>query len=239
MATKPQIDPKKVKSLLEAEAETPLNLSEETTQRLKAAAQENLHKADVIAEAETSNAEDTRSKIFDEDQETLSSLASWAMDINKLHVEVTELEKALYLKAVINDEEIVLPITLANGITFSFRPLINYDMDVVNRALQLDQTEGLITGPAQYASYIQYYAAALQIKAINGQPRNAVTFNQPWPDTLEAAEQLRANVNEDIKKWTWPKWRAAVTALRIFEAKLALCNQNADNGNFWNPADAD
>lgn len=237
----PQVDPEKVKNLLDDEG-TPLNINEDVVERLASIGsssstdEEDTMTAEDVATRQA--AEENRSKIFDSEQ-SQASLASWSMDIGKIQVKVDDHDKALYMKAVMEEENIILPVTLDVGATLEIRPLVNFDLDVVFSALEKDQKEEKIKGPAQYASRLQYYSAALQVIRFNSKRREYVNFKRPWPPMEEAVEVLRTNVEEDISSWSWPKWQACVLALRIFEAKLALCNENLRNGNFWGPVDAD
>lgn len=237
----PQVNPDKVKSLLEEDGQVELDIDPQVAERIVTAnpapeSPEEVLTAEDVATRQA--AEENRSKIFDE-AGAQASIASWAMDVGKLKVEVTDMDKSLYMKAAVNDEPIKLPVTLDMGVTIEIRPLVNFDLDVVFSALEKDQKEEKIKGPAQYASRLQYYSAALQVEKYNGKSRNYVNFERPWPDIDDAVAELRENVEGDIAAWSWPKWQATILALRIFEAKLALCNENLRNGNFWNPVDAD
>lgn len=184
----------------------------------------------------TANIEDGRSKLFEPDKASLAHLSSWVHD-NKtdLKVEVEEQEKALYLKSLLNDTTLELPIKLDIGITLLFRALTNYDFEVVFTALQKDSDGGKITGPAQYASRVQQCAVAMQLIKFGDKHLDYVNFKAPYPTVNKAADILRKYIQEDMSNWAWPKWQAAVTGLRVFETKLAICNENIRNGGFWQP----
>lgn len=237
-----QVDPDAVKQFLQEEVdeagesvapgyESPAdvvttyeNLKKEGEQTLKDLAES----ADSIEEG--------RSKLFEPDKASLAHLSSWVHD-NKadLKVEVEEQEKALYLKSLLNDTILELPIKLDIGITLVFRALTNYDFEVVFNALQKDSEEGKITGPAQYASRVQQCAVAMQLLKFGDKHMDYVTFKAPYPTVNKASDILRKYVQNDMSNWAWPKWQAAVTGLRVFETKLAICNENIRSGGFWQP----
>lgn len=186
--------------------------------------------------ASSDNIEEGRSKLFEPDKSSLAHLSSWVHDNQTdLKVEVEEQEKALYLKSLLNDTILELPIKLDIGVTIVFRVLTNYDFEVVFHALQKDSAAGKITGPAQYASRVQQCAVAMQLVKFGDKHLEYVKFQEPLPQVNKAADILRKYVQEDMANWPWPKWQAAVTGLRVFETKLAICNENIRNGGFWQP----
>lgn len=179
-----------------------------------------------------------RSKVFEPDKTSLAHLSSWVFADGKLEVEVTDQDKALYIKSLLNDTALEMPVTLELGITMTFRALSNYDLEVVFLALQAYSEENKIVGPAQYASRVQQCAAALQLIKYNDIPAQAPNFSPDKGGLTADVATLRNRVDSVIAAWNWPKWQAIVTALRIFEIKLSLCNENARNANFWQTADA-
>jgi hypothetical protein len=124
------------------------------------------------------------------------------------------------------------------GISFVIRATTNYDVDIVFKTLEKYSEESKIPGPAQYATLVQKCAAGLQIVKFGDQTLNPPVFHPDKNKIEEAAAELKNRIENVLGKWAWPKWNAALTALRIFEAKLALCNENARQANFWQTADA-
>lgn len=175
-----------------------------------------------------------------------SGIKSWALQtptLKKEHVEPTDMDKMLYLKAMLNEEPVEFNIPLpALNTSIGIRSLNNYEQDVIFRALELDQKDEEIVGPAQYVARIQYYSAALQITTFNKKQQDYVTFikqNGKFPPTAESADKLREFTREFIGSNNWPTWQLKLTGLKIFEEKLTICNRAVLDENFWMPVDTD
>jgi hypothetical protein len=182
--------------------------------------------------------EGDRNKLFEPDKASLAHLSSWVFAAGNLKVEVDEQDKAMYLKSLFNDVPLELNIKLEMGISFVIRATTNYDLDIIFKVLDQYSEENKIPGPAQYASLVQKCAAALQVIKFGDQLLNPPRFYPGKDDATTAAAELKNRIENVLGNWAWPKWNAALTALRIFEAKLALCNENARQANFWQTADA-
>lgn len=182
--------------------------------------------------------DDQRSKLFEPDKASLAHLSSWVFQDSNLKVEVTDFDKSMYLKSLLNDTNLELLIKLEMGIEFTIRSLTNFEFEVLFLALDMYSKEEKITGPAQYASMVQQCAAALQVIKMGGKTLDPPIFIAGEISAQEAAKVLKNRVDITLGKWTWPKWQAAITALRVFEIKLATCNENARQANFWQTADA-
>lgn len=197
------------------------------------------------AEQESVRLETPRNTSFDQSNFTQGALYAWSMMTPELSVvQVTDHEKALYLKAVLNDVPVIIPIELEMGdnvfgnLTVELRTLNNYETDVVFLALEKDKEEGMIKGHHQLATRIQQYAAALQLLKVQGKPVKQIAFPEPG-DAHEDMIKLRAHVHKQVGAMQWPRWQAVLSALRVFETKIKICNDAALNGNFWTPQGAD
>jgi hypothetical protein len=186
-----------------------------------------------------------RNTLYDEDTPTSATVYAWSMGLPNLgEVVVTDLEKAKYLKAVLNDVPVILPISLemgddeAGNIVVDLRTLSNYEMDVAFFAIQEDGKENRITGTAQMAGRLQQYAGAMQTVKFQNDMFNHIEFPDPG-EAKKDAIKLRDFTNKHISCMQWPRWQAILNALRIFETKIKICNDAALNGNFWTPQDAD
>lgn len=182
--------------------------------------------------------EEDRSKLFEPDKASLAHLSSWVFSQNNLQVEVNTQDKALYLKSLLNDTNLQLNIKLEMGLEFIIRATTNYDLDVIFKTLELYSEESQIPGPAQYATLVQKCAAALQIVKLSDKNLDPPVFSSDKISVNDAATQLKNRIDNVLSCWPWPKWNAALTALRIFETKLAICNENSRQANFWQTADA-
>jgi len=174
----------------------------------------------------------------------LSGIKAWALQMPELpreQVEPSEMDKRLYLKAMLNDVPLELTINLdAIDLHMTIRSLNNFEQNIIFQALELDQKDGDVAGPAQYMTWVQYHAVALQITEYNGVPQDYVNFDiNDLPDPESAVAKLRKATKTNIAKNNWATWQVKVTGLRIFEIKLGLCNRAVFERNFWNPADPD
>ena len=179
---------------------------------------------------------------FDPNVNSQTGQYSWNLGVDGLgDVTVTDIEKSLYLKAVLNDVPVIFPITLDmasadTNVVVTVRTLNNYEMDLVFWALEKDRAEGLLTNPSSLATRLQYYAGGLQVTSINNKQLSYLQF--PDPGVMEEdGAKLRTFVGKFINRINWPRWQVMLVALRIFEAKTKVCNDAALNGNFWKPQD--
>lgn len=178
-----------------------------------------------------------RSKVFEPDKSSIAHLSSWVFAEGNLKVDVDDKDKSYYIKSLLTDTPLILTINLEVGISFEIKALTNFELDVVFRTLEAYSKAGEVSGPAQYASLVQQCAAALQIIRFGERPMSPPKF-EPGIPMEEAVKSLQERITFVLGAWDWPKWQAAITALRIFEAKLALCNENARQANFWQTAGA-
>lgn len=184
------------------------------------------------------NVENDRSKLFEPDKASIAHLSSWVFAEGNLKVEVDANDRSLYLKSLLNDTQLQLNIKLEMGVDLLIRATTNYDLDVIFKTLEKYSEENKIPGPAQYATLVQKCAAALQIIKFGEISLEPPVFT-PGANSLDNdALVLKNRIDNVLGRWAWPKWNTALAALRIFEAKLALCNENARQVNFWQTADA-
>lgn len=182
--------------------------------------------------------EEDRSKLFEPDKASLAHLSSWVFNQNNLNVEVDAQDKAMYLKSLLNDTNLQLNIKLEMGLDFVIRATTNYDLDVIFKTLEKYSEESQIPGPAQYATLVQKCTAALQVIKIGDKNIDPPIFSSDKISVNDASLQLKSRIDNVLSAWPWPKWNAVLTALRIFETKLAICNENSRQANFWQTADA-
>lgn len=184
------------------------------------------------------NVEADRSKLFEPDKASIAHLSSWVFAEGDLKVEVDTHDRTMYLKSLLNDTTLELNVKLEMGISLLIKATTNYDLDVIFKTLEKYSEESKIPGPAQYASLVQKCAAALQILKFGDKNLEPPQFI-PGKNSLDAdAVILKDRIDNVLGQWSWPKWNTALMGLRIFEAKLALCNENARQVNFWQTADA-
>lgn len=169
---------------------------------------------------------------------TQEKLLRWTLQVPDLGaITVTDLEKQLYLKAVLNDVPVVWDIVLENlGVTVSLQTADNYELDVIFRALREDEDRREIRDPADFTTRLQQYAAAFQVRNFNNTPLERLNFQESRPATIEQAIiLLREHRDKYLMRIHHARWQAILTALRIFEVKKKLCTDAALNGDFWKP----
>lgn len=240
-----QVNPEDVKAFLSQQEQSVENVEVTTESQMPGHKVVNLDEMRKKVEEEQAankelhdKVEEDRSKLFEPDTASLAHLSSWVFDKGNLKVEVEPHDKSLYIKSILNDVPLELNIKLEMGINLIIRATTNYDLDVIFKTLEKYSEESKIPGPAQYASLVQKCAAALQIVKFGDSVLDAPKFVYGTHSLEHDANVLKDRIENVLGKWAWPKWNAALTALRIFETKLALCNENARQSNFWQTADA-
>jgi len=180
---------------------------------------------------------------FKGDAPETSGIKAWALQMPELsrdQVTPTHMDKMLYIKAMLNDVPVEFVISLpVGGLMMKIRSLNNYEQDVVFKALDMDQQDQEVKGPAQYVTRLQYHAAVMQIVEFNKERQDFVQFSPGETSVEEAANILRQRTRMYIGANNWPTWQVKLTGLRIFEEKLASCNRAVMDANFWMPVDTD
>lgn len=240
-----QVNPEDVKAFLSQQEQSNENIEVTTESQMPGHevinlddARKQLEQDHAEIKAMHDKVEGDRSKLFEPDKASLAHLSSWVFAAGNLEVKVDAEDKALYLKSLFNDVPLELNVKLEMGINFVVKATTNYDLDVIFKTLEKYSEESKIPGPAQYASLVQKCAAAIQIIKFGDQVLSPPKFVYGQNNIDKDAEDLKNRIENVLGTWAWPKWNAALTALRIFEAKLALCNENARQANFWQTADA-
>jgi hypothetical protein len=152
-------------------------------------------------------------------------------------VSLTSFEKDLYMKALLNDTALEWTINPYPQIDVTIKSKTINDEEVIFLCLERERMEGYLQGPESYYSRMQMFSAAVQLVKFG---KDYTQIELPLlrnKETLdEAYKILTEKVKESILPMTAVKWAALVTALRIFETKLKMCNDNLRNENFWRPA---
>lgn len=152
-------------------------------------------------------------------------------------VSISDHEKELFLKAVLNDEPVRFPVSLYHGkMIIDVRSRSAHEQKRVFDVLKKDQEDN-IYDPADVAMMItrmHYYLGALMVERING-----VTFSElqlKAGDKLDTdVKKLRVAADKLFGGITNIRWTSILNALRVFEHKCAKMNSEAANEVFWNP----
>jgi len=160
-----------------------------------------------------------------------------AVDIGD--IEVSDFEKRLYVKAVLNDIPVRFPVKVkAFGITVSveFRSRTTHEVDVIYSALQKDSDTKVVTDAPSYLSRLARYAAAVSLVDLNGKVYSGVQLPASMP-IAEAVTALQIYQQTHIAPLVGVRWELLELAGRIFETKLAICHTNMIKPGFWPPAE--
>lgn len=152
-------------------------------------------------------------------------------------IEISEAEKELFLKAVLNDAPVRLTVKLYHGkLSVEMRSRSSFEQKRVFDILKEDQKDGLFTEGdlAMMVTRMHYYLGALMIERINGELFSETQI--PVGKTLdEDKTRMREVVAKLFEGMSSIRWTSVLNALRIFEHKCARMNSEAANEGFWNP----
>lgn len=152
-------------------------------------------------------------------------------------IEISDKEKETFLKAVLSDEPVRLPVSLYNGkFILDLRSRSSFEQKRVFDVLALDRKEN-VYDPADLAMMItrmHYYLGALMVERINGELFSELKL-EPGKDVAADAKIMRDAAAKLFEKMGTVRWTSILNALRIFEHKCARLNSEAANEGFWNP----
>lgn len=147
--------------------------------------------------------------------------------------EVNDLEKILYRKSLLFDQELVLEIKLPIGASMKIRSLSGAEQDILGHALQYGILEQKIFGPDEYATHIQRMAVRMQILELEGAQLDGVRFPDTAARNKESGKVLFEESETFYHQTNWTRWNMYLLGLRIFEAKLTECNRRQNDPKWW------
>jgi len=153
-------------------------------------------------------------------------------------VDVTPDERDLYWKAFNADTPVVFTVTLMGDVRVECRALTQFEHRVIARALAMDGDDRTVSDPASFASQLQVYSVAMQALSFNGDPLPALRFadaDRPLDDLAGSLRRLARKLTTTIQH---ARWTVLMTALRIFIAKLSICDAKVaeQDAGFFRPA---
>jgi hypothetical protein len=149
----------------------------------------------------------------------------------------TDMEKELFLKAVLTDSPIRLPIMFYNGkLKIEIRSRTVHEQRRCFDAVEMDKKDGLFGAEdlAMAVTRLHYYLAALMVERYDGQLFSELTIPTGNPVT-DDVQKMRKFVTEKLEGMNQLKWSTILNALRIFEHKCSRLNTEAANEDFWKP----
>jgi len=166
--------------------------------------------------------------------------------IDTRQVDVTDVEKQLFVKALLNDTPIRLTIALLGGqFKVDIRSRSLHEQQRIFDVLNKDQSDGYIPNLqengkeindlALQVNMMNKYCMVLMIERVNG-----VLFSDLALDsksTLAADREAMHKAIEDgpVRSVQGIRWTNLLNAMRIFETKCAKLSTEANNEDFWKP----
>ena len=177
-----------------------------------------------------------KSTTFDENPGSVDSIMREALSHEAGTISVTESDKAAYLKAVLNDVPVILPIELCKGeLKVEIRSRSAWEQTCLYAAVQKDQDDGIIRDLATVIIQLQKYGCALMVLSLNGVPYSDLKLDvsESLEDCVKKLQQQKDKLVENL---SIPKWSLLLNALRAYETKLSELGSSCLNENFWEPA---
>lgn len=152
---------------------------------------------------------------------------------------VSELEKELFLKAILNDEPVRMTVALYQGrLKLEMRSRTVYEQRRIFDVLELDRRIKEMNkeedNAAWMATRFQQYLVAVMLERINGKLFSELKL-EPGPSLEHDAQVLRDFVTKNLDGMAGIRWNSILTGFCIFENKCAKLNSEALNEVFWNP----
>jgi hypothetical protein len=151
-------------------------------------------------------------------------------------VEITDSDKEMFLKAVLNDESVILDIPFCNGgIVFKVRSKTSWEQTLAYEATVQSRLNEKELDYYQSLLQLQKYGATLQILAINGTPMANLKYNEPGDDWQKQVDELLSASKKYIESIDSAKSSLILNALRLFEYKVAKMSAACNTADFWKP----
>ena len=152
-------------------------------------------------------------------------------------VEVSDLERDLYLKAVLTDEPIRLVIEVLGGnLKLEFRSRTMHEQERILSVVRQDVRDKLIQeGDAALAyTRLQQYCVCLQLRRINEDHFSDLVL--PAESSFDKdRDTLRAAFLQLHPKMSQLRWNAIYDGLVTFESKCRQLSEESLNTDFWKP----
>lgn len=215
----------------------PIKLTDRARALLEAEAE---HHAETETVRDTPPPESPENPLYRDDLPTQQKAMAFAMDHKSMgKIVATERERSLYWKAILNEVPIIMELEIMNQVPVVLQSLSAFDLDVVLECANADIKEKKIPdGLPAFTGRAQTYAAMMQTRKFNGIDQPDLCFTRPYPPLDEAVKKIRQAYDDRKYLHDHPRWNAMIAAVRLFEAKCKICNDNLLNRNFWLPANS-
>ena len=150
----------------------------------------------------------------------------------KENVEVTEEDKKMFLKTLLNDTELQLPISMYNGnLNFVIRAKNSHANNMMLKVVDKRSLDEEINNLLIVNGWLQEYSMALMIEEVNGVTRE--TANIQVDDTVEQAQKKLDEIVAKYYQNLGFKWDIFLRAVHVFEIKRVKMQDECLNENFW------
>lgn len=163
------------------------------------------------------------------------------MAVDDEQVPITDEDQAMYMKAMLNDTDVHLEMSMMGGqFKVECRAISVYEADMVLlAALRMSGSEGKEVPTALLPGCAQQIRVAMQTVRINGRDADPIYVTANRADRDNEIDKLIARVDDRLSRMNAAKYGMLVRALNVFEHKLARMNALAYTGNFWKPVEID
>lgn len=150
---------------------------------------------------------------------------------------VTDAEKRIYVKCLVNDAPFTLELELFGGaLKVEMRTRTLEQQQRINDLLSMEfsqKKEINADDIAMAAKRTEHYLLAVMVQRLNGVSFAAPDILNGTLDTVQVA--MRNFFKTKLETMHVPKMTALVNAIRIFESKSARLASEAKNESFWQP----
>lgn len=157
--------------------------------------------------------------------------------VNTENTEISLEEKSIFLKALLNEVPVELPVSLFAGkLVIELRSRTNHEQQRIFDTLNKEVESGRIekTNFALQITRFQQLCMAIMIQRINGKLFSELQLHKGSKLEADSAELL-AFIEDKVAGMDSTRWTALLNAMRIFETKIAKMSGEASNEDFWKP----
>jgi hypothetical protein len=172
-------------------------------------------------------------------QNTQTEHMKWSMRVPRIgEIEVTGEEKKLYLKSLLNDTPLELDIEMPGaGIFIKLQTKTAEALDIIFMALAKDIEDKLIMDPSSQMTRLQQYSLCIMLLKVDQSPFETFTYERTTEDIYKVVDRLRKHRVKLFGAMQASRINMLTYAASVFEAKVAACDQNVHNKDFYDPAD--
>lgn len=187
-------------------------------------------------EDEEQRVEITPDKSFEENKRDI--FENMYVSVRDVDVPITEEDKLLYLKGILNSTPITLKITAKNGMSGKCRSLSVYEGDVAAGALGKYLEKYPNTALEFQDSILQQYRVAMQLTEYCNRPIGYLSYDRESGTFEEHVEHLFKN-SQKVLDVPGPVYGMYVRLINVFQYKIGKLHEAAFNSDFWSPVGAD